>query len=137
MLKIRQVPILQDNYSHLVIDTETREAAAVDPAEPGPVLAALAAEGARLTHVLCTHHHRDLKFALSIEPGNTAAREKLAWAEAQRAKALSTVPSTIGEELSFNPFMRVSHPAVVQAVGAEDPVEVMDRLRTRKNEFRA
>ena len=31
----------------------------VDPSEPGPVKAALARRGWRLTHILNTHHHLD------------------------------------------------------------------------------
>jgi hydroxyacylglutathione hydrolase len=53
------VPQLSDNYAYLVTDPATREAAIVDCAEAGPVLAAVARENARLTTVLATHHHFD------------------------------------------------------------------------------
>lgn len=52
-----------------------------------------------------------------------------------------TVPSTVGEELTFNPFMRVQEPAVVAAAqkkgGAKkaDPATVMSALREMKNSF--
>jgi hydroxyacylglutathione hydrolase len=36
-MNIIPVPALQDNYMYLVIDKKTREAAAVDPAEPEKV----------------------------------------------------------------------------------------------------
>lgn len=252
-MRIRQIPILSDNYSYLVIDEANGVAGAVDPAEPEPVARAIEEEKVKLTHILCTHHHWDhsggneellrrypdavvvgsvddadkipgisvrvgnedrvrigqlegrvllvpchtrghiaylfedalfcgdtlfvagcgrffegeakemhhalnvvfgalpdntrvfcgheytvsnLKFALSIEPENKAAQEKLKWAEEQRAKNLSTVPSTLGEERSFNPFMRVSEPTVAAAVGEQDPVAVMAALRERKNNFK-
>ena len=58
--------------------------AVVDPSEPGPVKAALAARGWRLTHILNTHHHLDhtggnlaLKQefgAMVVGPGKDAAR---------------------------------------------------------------
>jgi hydroxyacylglutathione hydrolase len=51
--------MFSDNYGFLVIDDELRVAAAVDPADPDPVLAAIEEEDVRLTHILCTHHHRD------------------------------------------------------------------------------
>ncbi len=59
MLDIRIVPLLKDNYGYLLHDPESGETAMVDPSEPGPVLAALADTGWRLTHILNTHHHFD------------------------------------------------------------------------------
>lgn len=47
----------RDNYLYLVRWGE--EALVVDPAEAEPVETALAATGARLTHILATHHHAD------------------------------------------------------------------------------
>ena len=41
--------------------------------------------------------------------------------------------STIGDELEFNPFMRLSDPQVLKATGETDPVEVMAKLREMKN----
>jgi hydroxyacylglutathione hydrolase len=53
------VPVLQDNYSYLVIDEDERVAAVVDCAEVDPVLAAAEREGVKITTVLATHHHFD------------------------------------------------------------------------------
>jgi hydroxyacylglutathione hydrolase len=53
------IPVLQDNYSYLVIDEETREAALVDCAEAEPVLAEVRRRGVSLTSILATHHHWD------------------------------------------------------------------------------
>ena len=58
-LEIEQVPVLSDNYVHLVRDPGTGACAAVDPAVAGPVLAALDRLGWSLTHIFCTHHHAD------------------------------------------------------------------------------
>ena len=58
-LDIRLVPLLSDNYGYLLHDAATGDTAVVDPAEAGPVLAALEAEGWRLGHILNTHHHLD------------------------------------------------------------------------------
>ena len=52
-----------------------------------------------------------------------------------------TIPSTVGDELRYNPFMRVREPAVVAAVQkkggakATDPATVMSALREMKNSF--
>lgn len=56
-LEIELVPCLSDNYAYLIRDGEF--CAVVDPSEPAPVKAALAARGWRLTHILNTHHHFD------------------------------------------------------------------------------
>jgi hypothetical protein len=56
---IRPVPAFSDNYIWLLISTDTRRAAVVDPGDAGPVLAALSARGLALAAVLITHHHPD------------------------------------------------------------------------------
>lgn len=40
---------------------------------------------------------------------------------------------TIGDELAFNPFMRLQDPQVLRATGESNGVEVMAKLRTMKN----
>ena len=55
--QIEIVPCLSDNYAYLV--KSGAQCAVVDPSEPGPVRAALAKTGWRLTHILNTHHHPD------------------------------------------------------------------------------
>ena len=57
MLELIQIPCLTDNYAFLVVNGD--EAFVVDPSEAEPVLARLAATGARLVAVLTTHHHGD------------------------------------------------------------------------------
>jgi hydroxyacylglutathione hydrolase len=58
-MNIIPVPALQDNYMYLVIDKKTREAAAVDPAEPEKLLSEAKKEGVTVNSVLTTHHHWD------------------------------------------------------------------------------
>lgn len=249
-MHIRQIPIFSDNYAYLVIDEGNGVAAAIDPAEPGPVLEVVKQMGVAVTHVLCTHHHFDhaggnqtivdhypdaiiaggqvdaeripgcsleldagdpiqigtlightlfvpchtrghvaylfddalfcgdtlfvggcgrffegdaaqmhhalntvfaelphetkvfcaheytisnLRFASQVDPENTAVAEKLSWAQQRRAANQPTVPSTIAEELTFNPFMRVDQPAIQAATTSTDAVTVMARLREMKN----
>lgn len=59
MLEIHQIPVLRDNYIHLLHDPETGAAAVVDPAQAEPVLEVLAVRAWTLTHILNTHHHWD------------------------------------------------------------------------------
>ncbi|MEW6269071.1 MAG: hydroxyacylglutathione hydrolase [Thermodesulfobacteriota bacterium] len=58
-MRVVAVPVLQDNYSYLVIDEAERVAGVVDCAEVEPVLEAARREGVTLTTVLSTHHHYD------------------------------------------------------------------------------
>ena len=58
-LRVERIPTLGDNYTYLLICEETREAAVVDAPEVDPVLRRVDETGARVTHVLSTHHHPD------------------------------------------------------------------------------
>lgn len=57
MLNVLTVPAFQDNYLWLIHDG--KHAAAVDPGDAGPILAALKANGLSLAAILLTHHHHD------------------------------------------------------------------------------
>lgn len=56
---------------------------------------------------LLQYTQKNLEFALTLEPKNEALLRKMEWVLRQRKQKLATVPSTIGDELEFNPFMRV------------------------------
>jgi len=58
-VRVVPVPVLQDNYSYLIIDESERVAAVVDCAEVGPMVEAAEREGVKITSVLSTHHHYD------------------------------------------------------------------------------
>lgn len=90
------------------------------------------------TRVYCGHEYTvsNLEFAAHAEPGNPAIARKLEWARARRAQGASTVPSIIGEEKTYNPFMRVAEPALQAAMGTADPVATMAALRQAKNAFK-
>jgi len=90
------------------------------------------------TKVYCGHEYTvaNLKFAKSVEPNNQAVAAKLSWAEKERQAGRYTVPSAIGDEKEFNPFMRVSDASVQKSLGVEDPIKAMAKLREMKNNFR-
>jgi len=91
------------------------------------------------TRVYCGHEYTvaNLKFASSIEPDNAAVQEKLQWAERERAAGRFTVPSTIGDEKRFNPFMCVGDKTLQGKLGVKDEVAAMAKLRELKNAFKA
>lgn len=95
------------------------------------------------TRVYCAHEYTlaNLKFAAAAEPGNNAIQNRIAEVEAMRAKDRPSLPSTIGEELATNPFLRCHVPAVArraaERAGREncDEVEVFASLRRWKDNF--
>lgn len=56
-MKVVNVPVNSDNYAYLLIDENSKTAAAVDPAEPEKVINAANEQGVKITHILTTHHH--------------------------------------------------------------------------------
>ncbi|CAG9534115.1 unnamed protein product [Cercopithifilaria johnstoni] len=90
------------------------------------------------TKIYCGHEYTvdNLKFAHSVEPKNDEITKKLVWAEEQRKAGKYTVPSTIEEEKRFNPFMRVRVSDELRNVTkSADPISVMAKIRTMKNNF--
>ncbi len=104
------------------------------------------------TLVYCGHEYTEsnLRFALTLEPGNAALQEKFRRVQAQRASratdwhdatpAEMTIPSTLAEEKATNPFMR-AHSVELQASvhrthpGATDPVAILGAVRELKDRF--
>lgn len=87
------------------------------------------------TRVFCGHEYtvKNLSFALEVEPDNPAIKKKLAWSKQQRMENKPTVPSTIGEELEVNPFMRVHTKSIQDATGLINPIEIMGAVRRWKD----
>lgn len=90
------------------------------------------------TRVYCGHEYtvNNLLYASTVEPDNESIKSKLSWARDKRAKKEPTVPSTIAEERSFNPFMRVGEASVHKHAKLDDPVSTMAFLRKEKDHFR-
>ena len=56
-ISIATVPMLSDNYCWIL--HQDQYAAAIDPGDAEPVLRFLSKNKLKLTHILCTHHHKD------------------------------------------------------------------------------
>lgn len=62
------------------------------------------------TKVYCAHEYTqsNARYAVTAEPDNAALKARAAAIDAARARGEATVPSTIGEELATNPFLRAA-----------------------------
>jgi hydroxyacylglutathione hydrolase len=67
------------------------------------------------TLVYCTHEYtaKNLEFAKTIEPSNTAIENKLNAVLELRKNNTPSIPTTIGEEKKYNPFLRCYRPEIV------------------------
>lgn len=91
------------------------------------------------TMVYCGHEYTkaNAAFALSVDPGNAALRERAAQVEALRRNGEPTLPVPLSMELATNPFLRTGDPAIRAFLGmADEPdTDVFAELRSRKDRF--
>jgi hydroxyacylglutathione hydrolase len=95
------------------------------------------------TRIYCGHEYTlaNIRFAEAVEPGNARLAARKARDEAKRARGEPTLPSTIGEELATNPFLRCAEREVVASAerhagrALAGPVEVFAEIRAWKNAF--
>jgi len=95
------------------------------------------------TRVCCTHEYTlsNLRFARAVEPDNQALAAYASQCESLRQRNLPTLPSSMGLELTINPFLRSRHPDVAGAVKRHtgqpglDDTGVFAALREWKNVF--
>src|ERR1700674_2925271 len=92
------------------------------------------------TRLYCGHEYTlaNGRFSVTVDPKNSALKERLAVIEAQRAKNEPPLLSTLKEERATNPFLRADDPAIAEAIGMKgaDPAAVFTELRERKNSFK-
>src|SRR5690606_7854508 len=72
------------------------------------------------TQVCCAHEYTlaNIRWALQVEPGNTALQKRFEQVSKLRANGICTLPSTVRLELETNPFCRTSLATVVQAASS-------------------
>lgn len=95
------------------------------------------------TRVYCTHEYTlaNLHFANTVEPENPELQQRTKSAKEIRAKNQPTLPSTIGLELTTNPFLRCSSVVLADSAAkhvgdsVSDPIEVFAALRRWKDNF--
>ncbi len=96
------------------------------------------------TRVFCGHEYTaaNLRFALTVEPDNSAALEYQGGVQRVRAAGDPSLPSTLGLEVRVNPFLRCDNPIVVAAAERHagkplgEAADVFGVLRAWKDQFR-
>ena len=91
------------------------------------------------TLLYCAHEYTQANaaFALSVEPDNADLVTRSKQIDERRARGEPTVPTTIGEELRTNPFLRPASAALRRTLGMPEAsdVDVFAETRRRKDVF--
>lgn len=95
------------------------------------------------TRVYCAHEYTlaNLRFALAVEPDNTALQQRMREVEQLREACRPTVPSTLASERAVNPFLRFDAPSVKASAerhagkALESTVDVFAAVRGWKDRF--
>ncbi len=91
------------------------------------------------TAVYCGHEYTNAncRFALTIEPENETLHARATEAAANQVNGTPSLPTTIGQELATNPFLRPMSPAIQKRLDMEGrPLEeIFGEVRRRKDRF--
>jgi hydroxyacylglutathione hydrolase len=91
------------------------------------------------TRIYCGHEYTENngRFALTLEPGNSALAARMTEVKNARAEGWPTVPSTMGVEKKTNPFLRPDSWEIRKtlAMESESDAEVFGEIRRRKDNF--
>ncbi|BBN19291.1 hydroxyacylglutathione hydrolase [Marchantia polymorpha subsp. ruderalis] len=92
------------------------------------------------TLVYCGHEYTlsNAKFAMSVEPQNEALSSRYEKVAELRRKGLPTVPTSLGEEKSFNPFLRPFSQELRKSVhlnSSASDVETFAAVRLAKDRY--
>ncbi|MBX3258516.1 MAG: hydroxyacylglutathione hydrolase [Labilithrix sp.] len=111
-----------------------------DPPMMHASLSKLAALDPR-TRVYCGHEYTEsnLRFAAHVEPANAAVARARARAAQLRKEGRPTMGATIGDELTYNPFLRTSSPEIRATLGvpaSASPSDALGAIRQAKDSFK-
>jgi hydroxyacylglutathione hydrolase len=91
------------------------------------------------TRLYCAHEYTqaNARFALTVEPHNRTLAERASRVDRLRAERRPTIPTTLGEELATNPFLRAASADLQRTIGLSgaDEVTVFAKTRALKDAF--
>jgi hydroxyacylglutathione hydrolase len=91
------------------------------------------------TLVYCTHEYTQAngRFALTVEPDNQRLQQRMIEVNHLRSNNLSTIPTSIADELATNPFFREDSLGLQKTIGMgnRNPVDIFAKVRRLKDSF--
>lgn len=95
------------------------------------------------TLIYCGHEYTraNLRFAQAVEPDNAALTQHIQAIETRLANGQTSVPGRLRDEKKFNPFLRLTDSAIIEAIkrhsgeSCADSVAVFTALRRWKDNF--
>jgi len=92
------------------------------------------------TKVYCGHEYTEanLRFAAYVAPSNAAVTQARQRVSQLRKEGRPSVPATIGDELTYNPFLRVTSPEIRKTLGISEsasPAAALGAIRNAKDSF--
>ncbi|WP_163265639.1 hydroxyacylglutathione hydrolase [Chelativorans alearense] len=91
------------------------------------------------TVIYCGHEYTkaNARFALTVDPTNSALKERAKRIEALRSEGKPTLPTTLADEMATNPFLRWHDPVIRRNLGMEEASDeaVFAEIRKRKDLF--
>ena len=91
------------------------------------------------TKIYCGHEYtlKNFEFCLKYNPNNNFLKNRADKIKSKLRSNIPTVPSTIGEEIKTNIFLRYGDPDVKKAINLENSsdIEIFTKLRDLKDNF--
>ena len=91
------------------------------------------------TEIYCGHEYtqKNLDFCIKYETDNNRLKDKKKWIKFKLDQKQPTIPTTVGEELNTNIFLRCNNSKVKKSLGMSDSteLEVFKKLRDLKDVF--
>ncbi|MEK1888804.1 MAG: hydroxyacylglutathione hydrolase [Phyllobacterium sp.] len=91
------------------------------------------------TEIYCGHEYSEsnARFALTVDPDNSALKERAKEIMALREAGLPTLPTTILREMATNPFLRAHDPSIRRNLNMDSASDeaVFAEIRKRKDNF--
>ena len=91
------------------------------------------------TKIYCGHEYTksNLNFCLKYDPKNTFLKEKEIEIQKKLSSNQPTIPTTLGQEIKTNIFLRCNDPEIRYTLGLKDSSEakVFSKLRDLKDSF--
>ncbi|MDZ5699108.1 hydroxyacylglutathione hydrolase [Chelativorans sp. M5D2P16] len=89
------------------------------------------------TVIYCGHEYTqaNARFALTVDPTNSALKERAKGVDTLRQEGKPTLPTTLKQEMATNPFLRWHDPVIRRNLGMEDASDeaVFAEIRKRKD----